>query len=47
MVFKGEYKTLDGKVKRQLILEVLNSGAVERMSGVLDGILYNDLQLGF
>lgn len=47
VVFKGEYKTLDGKVKRQLILEVLNSGAVERMSGVLDGILYNDLQLGF
>jgi hypothetical protein len=45
--FKGQYKTLDGKVSRSISLEVSNSGNIDKISGVLNGEIYVDLASGF
>lgn len=45
--FKADYRTNDGKIIRSMALEVMNSGTVKRISGVMDGVLYNDVRSGF
>lgn len=45
--FKGTYRTLDGKISRPIGLEVSNSGGIHKISGVMDGVMYIDLQAGF
>ncbi len=45
--FKGTYKTLDGKIKRPIMLEVDNSGNITKISGYMNGEIYIDLQSGF
>lgn len=45
--FKGIYRTLDGRLSRQVAIEVSNGGSINRISGVMDGVLYSDVELGF
>ncbi|MBC7464674.1 MAG: matrixin family metalloprotease [Bdellovibrio sp.] len=45
--FKADYKTIDGKISRPITLEVMNNGTIKRISGVMDGILYNDVRTDF
>jgi hypothetical protein len=46
-IFRGTYKSKDGKIERPLTLEVSNSGFVKRMLGELDGIVYMSLEFGY
>lgn len=47
VTFKGEYKSLDGKVKRKIALKVTNWGMIETMSGVLDNEIYVNILSGY
>lgn len=45
--FKGTYKSVDGKTKRSVAFEVLNSGSIYKITGYMDNQIYMDLQYGF
>lgn len=45
--FKGTYQTVDGKIKREIGLEVNNGGGIHKMTGAMNNEIFLDIQSGF